>query len=191
VTAPARQAGAAAVDPAAAGSRCRPMQVTDLDAVMAIEAQAYSHPWTRGNFIDSLAAGYRAEVMPGDGQGEARIWGYSLAMAGVDETHLLNLTVAPALRRRGLGLALLARVAADARARGDQRLWLEVRASTLGAQALYRCFGFAQAGLRRRYYPAERFMREDAVVMSLALQTMPAAANGRGDTANGAAHALD
>ena len=64
------------------GAALRAMTVSDLDAVMAIEAGAYSFPWTRGNFIDSLAAGYLALVLaaPQDG-----IVGYLVAMAGVDE----------------------------------------------------------------------------------------------------------
>ncbi|HEX7385283.1 MAG TPA: ribosomal-protein-alanine N-acetyltransferase, partial [Burkholderiaceae bacterium] len=48
-------------------------------------------------------------------------------------------------------------------------LWLEVRASKLRAQAIYRRYGFVQVGLRRSYYPAPRNRREDALVMSLAL----------------------
>ena len=31
----------------------------DLAEVMAIESAIYSHPWTRGNFSDSLRAGYQ------------------------------------------------------------------------------------------------------------------------------------
>ncbi|MGL6113172.1 MAG: ribosomal protein S18-alanine N-acetyltransferase, partial [Rubrivivax sp.] len=76
----------------------RPMDVGDLDAVMAVEHGAYRFPWTRGNFIDSLAAGYFAEVLLHDTAG---LVGYYVAMTGVDEMHLLNLTVAPAMQRRG------------------------------------------------------------------------------------------
>ena len=68
------------------------MHAAHLDAVMAIEAGAYAFPWSRGNFVDSLAAGYDARVLY-DEQGE--ILGYFVAMAGVDEMHLLNITVAP------------------------------------------------------------------------------------------------
>jgi ribosomal-protein-alanine N-acetyltransferase len=34
------------------------MRTGDLDEVVAIERAVYTHPWTRGNFIDSLNAGY-------------------------------------------------------------------------------------------------------------------------------------
>jgi len=155
----------------------RTMQVADLDAVMAVEAQAYSHPWSRGNFIDSLAAGYDTELRL-DGAGQ--LLGYWVAMPGFQEAHLLNLTVAPAQQRRGHGLALLRRLADLARARGDQLLWLEVRESNANARALYRAHGFAEVALRRAYYPAEHGRREDAVVMSLALSQI-----------DGAGHVLD
>ena len=146
------------------------MAVADLDAVAAIEVLAYSHPWSRGNFVDSLAAGYDTELCLG---ADGELLAYRVAMAGVEETHLLNLTVAPNHQRQGHGLAMLGRLAQMARGRGDQRLWLEVRDSNDVARALYRRFGFAEVGLRRGYYPADRQRREDAVVMSLDLTVSP------------------
>ncbi len=149
------------------GAALRAMTVADLDAVMAVEAGAYSFPWTRGNFIDSLAAGYLALVLasPQDG-----IVGYLVAMAGVDEMHLLNLTVAPGWQRRGLARELLDALEAHCRAAGLSMLWLEVRQSNERARALYARRGFAEVGLRRGYYPAPMSKREDAVVMSLRVQ---------------------
>ena len=40
-----------------------PMREQDLDEVMAIESAIYTHPWTRGNFADSLRAGYQCCVL--------------------------------------------------------------------------------------------------------------------------------
>lgn len=144
----------------------RPMAVADLDAVMAVEAACYSFPWSRGNFIDSLAAGYRAELRLG---GHGELLGYSMAMPGFEEMHLLNLSVAPRHQRQGHAQALVARLADDARRRGDHKLWLEVRVGNEAAIALYRRLGFAQVGVRKGYYPAAIGRREDALVMSLAL----------------------
>jgi ribosomal-protein-alanine N-acetyltransferase len=141
------------------------MTVRDLDAVMAIEAGAYSHPWTRGNFVDSLAADYLAEVVAGD---EAGVVAYFVAMRGVDELHLLNITVAGPWQGLGHGSALLRAVQGHAASLGLGSLWLEVRQSNLRARALYRRRGFAEVGLRRGYYPAAT-QREDAVVMSLSV----------------------
>jgi ribosomal-protein-alanine N-acetyltransferase len=141
----------------------RAMNTRDLDAVLAIEASAYSFPWSRGNFIDSLAAGYRAQVLV---DAEAGIVGYFVAMAGVDEMHLLNITVAPAWQGRGLARGMLDALEAECRAQRRPMLWLEVRASNQRARALYARRGFAEVGLRRGYYPAAFSKREDAVVMS-------------------------
>ncbi len=142
------------------------MTVADVDAVMAIEAAAYSFPWSRGNFIDSLAAGYLAEVLDEPGRG---LLAYFVAMPGVDEIHLLNLTVAPEMQGRGHGSALLDAVCAHGRARGMGALWLEVRESNEPARTLYRRRGFAEVGRRRGYYPAPAGRREDAIVMRLVL----------------------
>ncbi len=155
-----------AIPARAHGWRQRAMRLADLDAVVAIEVRAYSHPWTRGNFVDSLAAGYDAEVLEDD---EGRVIAYLLALRGHEETHLLNLTVEPALQRRGIGRMLLDRLAARVRTRGDRTLWLEVRRSNAGARRLYRAAGMAEVGSRRDYYPALGNAREDAIVMRLAL----------------------
>ena len=143
----------------------RAMTLRDLDAVLAVEARAYGWPWSRGNFIDTLAAGHIAEVLE---DRDAGVVGYFVAMPGVDELHLLNVTMAPEWQGRGLGSGLLDAVLAHGRERGLATLWLEVRHSNHRARALYARRGFAEVGVRRGYYPAAG-RREDAVVMSLAL----------------------
>ena len=151
----------------------RPMTAADLDTVMAIEATAYPHPWSRGNFIDSLAAGYYSQLRH---DADGALIGYFVALPGFEETHLLNLTVASAWQRQGHGQALLDRLAAWAHDRGDLALWLEVRQSNTGARALYERQGFVQVGSRRNYYPADQQRREDAVVMRRKVLGDPAAA---------------
>jgi ribosomal-protein-alanine N-acetyltransferase len=148
------------------GAGLQPMRTGDLDAVMAVERSAYRFPWTRGNFIDSLAAGYLAELLAYDTLG---LIGYYVAMKGVDEVHLLNLTVAPAQQRRGHSHTLLDALECQCRRLRIGTLWLEVRAGNHHARQVYARRGFAEAGLRRGYYPAGHGRREDAIVMSLAL----------------------
>ena len=144
--------------------RTAPIQLHELDRLLAIEAVAYPFPWSRDNFVDSLAAGYLARKRV---DAEGRWLGYMVAMAGVDETHLLNLTVAPQFQRQGHARAMLDELVRWSRERAARRLWLEVRESNLRAQALYRRYGFRELGLRRGYYPAGPAGRENAVVMSL------------------------
>ena len=145
----------------------RPMAHADINAVLALEAQAYPYPWSRGNFIDSLAAGYTTELRL---DAQDRLLGYLVALPGFEEMHLLNLTVAPVVQRAGHGLALLQRLLAIARARADAALWLEVRPSNAAARSLYQRLGFAEAGRRRAYYPAAGLQREDALVLRLGLR---------------------
>lgn len=164
----------------------RPLQAGDLDAVMAVEARCYSHPWSRGNFEDSLRAGYAAEVAC-DAAGE--LLAYRVAMTALDEVHLLNLTVAPDAQRRGLARQALARLRDEARAGGACSLWLEVRAGNLRAQAVYAAAGYAEVGRRRGYYPAVG-RREDAVLMRRAVDDPQAKAAGALATPGEDGHAV-
>lgn len=150
-----------------ADDRHEPMTLAALDEVVAVEHAAYIFPWSRGNFIDSLAAGYEAELKRDAANGT--LMGYWVALPGVGELHLLNLTVAPAEQRRGIGSALLERVIARARRLQMASLWLEVRPSNALALALYRRRGLRLAGRRRGYYPGPDGTREDALVMQLLL----------------------
>ena len=140
------------------------MRLPDLTEVMAVERQAYPVPWTHGNFVDSLAAGYPAEVLRGP---RAELLGYWVAMPGVDELHLLNITVVPAWQGRGLAVVMLDRLVNACRQRGLTQLWLEVRASNERARAVYLRYGFSEVGRRRAYYPVPQGPREDALLMSL------------------------
>ncbi|HSW17788.1 MAG TPA: ribosomal protein S18-alanine N-acetyltransferase [Ramlibacter sp.] len=142
-----------------------PMTEPRLDVVVAIESLAYAHPWTAGNFADSLRAGYQAQMLVGAGD----LIGYFVAMKGVDEVHLLNITVAPSLQGQGWGQVMLDNLAIWARGQDAQWLWLEVRESNVRAQRLYERQGYRRVGQRKAYYPAGVGQREDAIVMSLKL----------------------
>jgi ribosomal-protein-alanine N-acetyltransferase len=150
----------------AASIRFVPVGLADLDRLVEIETAAYPFPWSRGNFIDSLNAGYLARKRVDD---SGHWLGYFIAMPGVQEMHLLNLTVAPPHQRLGHARAMLDELVRESLALGAQRLWLEVRTSNQRAQALYRRYGFRDVGLRSGYYPAGALARENAIVMSLML----------------------
>lgn len=141
-----------------------PMREDELAEVMKVESAIYTHPWTHGNFADSIRAGYACRTWRRDGE----LLGYFVLMAAAGEAHLLNLSVAPRHQRGGHGRALLGEAAGLARKLGARSLFLEVRPSNLAAQSLYTRFGFRKIAVRRGYYPA-REGREDALVLSLAL----------------------
>ena len=161
----ARVADASEAAPAAA---LRPMRDDDLDAVMEIERRAYPFPWTRGIFRDCLRAGYPALVLVARGD----VVGYGLLSVAAGEAHILNVCADPALPRQGYGRRLLRALLLQARGRGAQRVFLEVRPSNPAAIALYDAEGFNEIGRRPRYYPAASG-REDAIVMALELAGNP------------------
>lgn len=137
------------------------LRADDLDTLLAIENQCYSHPWTRGNFIDSMAMGYAMPLLWVDDQ----LVGYFVAMQGVDEVHLLNITVNPQCQHQGWAKVLLDQLRTWAASVRAGTIWLEVRKSNERAQQVYLRFGFESVGLRKRYYPVSHIEREDAVVM--------------------------
>ena len=145
--------------------RLASMREQDLDEVMAIENAIYTHPWTRGNFTDSLRAGYACKTWRLDGE----LVGYFILLAAAGEAHLLNLSIGARWQRGGQGKALLGEASALARRLGAANIFLEVRPSNHAALALYGRFGFRKVATRRDYYPADQG-REDALVLSLALQ---------------------
>ena len=145
--------------------RLEQLTLDRLDALLDVEQVAYApygHCWTRGNFTDAMASGNQIQLL----LAEEQLLGYFVAMPGVDEVHLLNLTVAPAFQRQGWAQVLLDALALWARGRNAQWLWLEVRVSNLRAREVYEKHGFRWVGERKRYYPSLNNEREDAIVMS-------------------------
>jgi ribosomal-protein-alanine N-acetyltransferase len=140
------------------------MRGADLTVVLAIERDIYEHPWSEGNFRDSLHAGYSCWVMEVAGM----LAGYGVLMIGVQEGHLLNLSVARPWQRRGLGRQLLRHLLDVARQCAAEQVFLEVRPSNAAARALYLACGFCVLDVRRGYYPATGG-REDAILMGLEL----------------------
>jgi ribosomal-protein-alanine N-acetyltransferase len=145
--------------------RFEPLTPEQLDAVLRVEQQAYAHPWERRNFEDSLKAGNQIQLL----MAQDTLLGYFVAMKGVDEVHLLNITVAPDYQRQGWAQVLLDALTLWARGQGAEWLWLEVRVGNERAIKVYEAHGFCRVGQRKNYYPGDHGQREDALVMSLRL----------------------
>lgn len=149
----------------AAETRFEPLGTQHIETVLQVEAQAHEHPWVRANFLDSLRSGYQMQLLWADD----RLLGYFVAMMGVDEAHLLNITVAPQYQRQGWARLMLEALAIWAKGKGAQTLWLEVRTGHQRAVKVYQACGFVTVGERKAYYPAAHDQREDALVMCLQL----------------------
>ncbi|MEH6493779.1 ribosomal protein S18-alanine N-acetyltransferase [Halopseudomonas sp.] len=146
------------------GLSFRAMQESDLDAVLAVEFAAFSHPWTRGIFLDCIKSGHECWLVF---SGLQQV-GHGVVSAAAGESHLLNITIKPESQGNGYGLALLEHLMGRARARDAEVTFLEVRESNRSAASLYERFGFNEIGRRRNYYPAVGG-REDALVMAYSL----------------------
>jgi [ribosomal protein S18]-alanine N-acetyltransferase len=150
--------------------RQRRMRETDLRAVMTIENDSYTFPWSEGIFRDCLRVGYTCRVLE-DRDG---VCGYAVLSMGAGEAHVLNLCVDASLRGCGAGRRLLYWLVSLAQRAGNEAVFLEVRPSNEHALRLYSSAGFEQVGLRRGYYQAVGG-REDALVFRLALSGWPRA----------------
>ncbi|QWD86106.1 ribosomal protein S18-alanine N-acetyltransferase [Polynucleobacter asymbioticus] len=157
-----------------------PMTVADLDSVLAIESVSHIHPWTKGNFSDSLAAGHWAycvrpqlsDAVKGSYLDPEILWAYCILFPAVDELHLLNITVSPKLRRLGIGVKMMNAIEGVAAQQNMPRIILEVRPSNESALKLYQSLGYEQIGLRKNYYPVDiaSGLREDALVLAKSIK---------------------
>ena len=150
----------------------RRVALEDLERVMEIERDGFTHPWSmdllRREMVHDWStilvatatrrgpAGLTSEV----------IAGFIVYWLVHDELHVLNIATAVEERRRGVGRALMDEAAARARKAGAVLATLEVRRSNATALALYRDLGYRQVGVRPNYYADEG---EDAIVMVMDL----------------------
>jgi len=130
--------------------------------VGAIEREVFSDPWSTHDFAECVSSGVPFLVAERRGV----VAGYVVAHSAADEGEILNLGVAAAHRRHGIGRELVERALAELAARGARTVYLEVRASNAAARRLYESLGFSEIGRRARYY---RRPVEDAVVLSAKL----------------------
>lgn len=151
------------VEPQIAEVRFEPLLATQIETIVTVEQRAYAHPWNRTNFLDALQSGYQVQMLLA---GEVLL-GYFVAMQGVGEVHLLNITVTPEYQGQGWSRVMLDALTVWARGQGAQWLWLEVRVGNLRAMRVYEAHGYRRVGQRKDYYPAGHGQREDAVVMGL------------------------
>ena len=134
------------------------MRRRHLRAIMRIERQVYPRPWTAGVFSSEMAGRDRRYLVARTG---GTVVGYGGMLFSLDDAHITNIAVDPGWHRHKIGTRLLLMLCRDAIDSGSRNMTLEVRVSNVGAQAMYRRFGFAPAGVRARYYENS----EDAIVM--------------------------
>lgn len=148
--------------------RLRPMALSDVASVVAIERASYGFPWSEGVFRDCIRVGYLCRVIEARGE----VAGYGIMSYGAGEAHILNICVRSDLRGGGIGRKLMDYLLERARSAGMQEVFLEVRPSNPIAIHLYESLGFTRVGVRKGYYQATGG-REDAWVYKLVLSAEP------------------
>lgn len=144
---------------------CCSLGSADLEEILKIENEVYSHPWTRGNFLDSFAEPYEAMSLRSN---NGTLVAYFLLMPILDELHLLTFAVHPQYQGQGYARLLLEEMRSLAKSKNYLSIMLEVRISNLRARHIYQQFGFVEIGRRKGYYPVDQLTREDAIVMRIA-----------------------
>jgi ribosomal-protein-alanine N-acetyltransferase len=144
--------------------RFRPMTLSDVEAVLAVELASYPFPWSEGIFRDCIRVGYFCRVVECAGE----ITGYAIMSYGAGEAHVLNICLRADMRGSGVGRQLMEFLLERARAAHMEDAFLEVRPSNPIAIHLYESLGFVKIGVRKGYYQASGG-REDAWVYKLAL----------------------
>ena len=140
----------------------RPWDVKDLKEIAAAEKVCFTDPWSEADFLPAFSLpSYCGLVAEEDGA----LLGYACGICVCEEAEVANIAVLPASRGKGLGASLLSALLYEAKSRGAEKCFLEVRVSNAPAVALYQKFGFTQVNVRKRYYPDG----EDAFLMALNL----------------------
>ena len=137
----------------------RKMRLDDVPVVAQIEQLVQSHPWSLGQFRESVES-YQSTVI--EDQGE--VVGFCILQPVLDEANLLLMAIHPKMQGRGLGYQLLEQ-SIEQLPNQPVQIFLEVRESNLPAIALYEKTGFHQIDLRRNYYPKAEGGKEHAVIM--------------------------
>jgi ribosomal-protein-alanine N-acetyltransferase len=140
----------------------RPADERDLIRILRIEKECFSDPWNINIFRSALSEPHTTVFVLEDEEKE--LLGYSVSAVVLDEGSLDNLAVTASRRRQGAGRMLFENVLKDARKRGAERIFLEVRESNAPAVKLYESAGFKRLSVRKAYYQDPV---EDAIVMDL------------------------
>lgn len=130
----------------------RPATEADLPRILEIERQAYPFPWTEDAFKNELIKPFSNVMVLIDEKDDVSLIGYIVYWLLFDEAHVLNVTVDPQARRKGLGQRLMKRVMTDAHRKDMKRIFLEVRTSNAAAIALYKKLGFFEDHVKKGFY---------------------------------------
>lgn len=141
----------------------RKMTLEDVPSVIDLDQKSFSLPWPERSFRFELTANPASRCWVAELEG--KIVGMIVVWLIVEEAHVATIATHPDFRRRGIGTQLLAYALRQMIEEGARSSFLEVRENNLGAQEMYRKFGYETSGRRPHYYKDNN---EDAILMNLA-----------------------
>lgn len=145
--------------------RYRYMKEADIEISSSIEVKSNPVPWTKKNFLDCLNRDYYCLIQEFD----SKVSGFAIQSFSLNESHLLNIGIMEAFRKKGLGQELLDQMIYASESMGCKRIFLEVRISNDAAIKLYYKLGFKKVSVRKDYYRLP-VGREDALILSKKLK---------------------
>lgn len=145
--------------------RVRRMTEEDCTQVAEIEAENFSMPWSRMDFLKAVQS---PEYLYLVAEENGEILGYCGCIIVLDEAEIPNVCVCKSARKQGIGRNMLQKLLGEAKKRNVTVLYLEVRQSNAAAQALYRQLGFEEIGIRKNFYERPQ---ENAVLMNCILRS--------------------
>ena len=140
----------------------RKMTLDDVPAVVDLDQKSFSLPWPERSFRFELTDNPASRCWVAEMDG--KVVGMIVVWLIVEEAHVATIATHPDFRRKGIAKRLLSYALQKLMEQGARSSFLEVRASNLAAQELYRKFGYEETGRRRRYYKDND---EDAILMNL------------------------
>lgn len=147
----------------------RKMALEDIPAVVEIENQCFSLPWSAKSFEDSLSREdtiFLVCEVSDENTSASHIAGYMGLYLSFDEASVTNVAVSSAVRKKGYGEALVETAKKHAKEAGTECIFLEVRQSNVPALSLYKKLGFEELGIRKKFY---EHPVEDAIIMKVGI----------------------
>jgi len=138
----------------------RKMEKEDIKAILEIEKESFSTPWSKESFELEITKNLLARYIVAEI--DDKVVGYGGIWLILDEGHITNIAVKSEYRAMGIGKALVEGLIYICSTNGITNMTLEARVSNVVAISLYKKYGFIESGIRPNYYLDDN---EDAIIM--------------------------
>ena len=128
----------------------RKMSQNDLDAVNAIEMQAFQDPWSKQDFINELESNPYSCIYVKEINGE--VVAYADLWIAYENAEIANIAVKKEFLHQGIASELMQYCLQKIQQSKCENFTLEVRVSNMNAIKLYEKFGFQTVSKRKKYY---------------------------------------